>query len=89
MTMIEKMARASHEFFRPIYNLPDFDTIPDDAKSMAYQHARAVLGGMDAPSEAMLSALTPDGIPGPSLHQEECRQFWHGMIEAAKAEKIA
>lgn len=55
MNLIEKAARASHEFFRPIYKLPPWEEIPKDAQSMALQHAKAVLSAIREPTMGMIS----------------------------------
>lgn len=81
MTMIETMARAAHEFFRPIYKLPPFDDLPADAKSTAFQQAKAVLTGMKASSPAIERVST-------SAVSYTNDDIWRMFIDACLAEKL-
>lgn len=54
MTLIEAMAKASHEFFRGVYaGLPPFEDLPLDARSVTLQHAKAILAAMEPPPAAI------------------------------------
>lgn len=48
MTMIEIVARASHTFFQPVYNLTPWEALPQDAKHTALAHAKACIEAMSA-----------------------------------------
>ena len=93
MTMIEQMARASHEFFRPIYGLPPFDELPPDAKSTMFQHAAAILAGMREPPASLKRFDAPGGdvvIWDATCHYCGGAKFiWQAMIDKAIEEKPA
>lgn len=85
MTMIEQIARASHEFFRPIYKLPPFDELPEDAKSTMFQHAKAILEWL--PEELPMPLY--DAAKHYCYEDTDPDKVWAAVIKAALAEKPA
>lgn len=81
MTTIETIARASHEFFQPIYGLPPFDALPADSKSVMLQHAKAILVAMEPPPPA-IQAVSISSI---NYGGEE---VWQMFIKACLEEKM-
>lgn len=86
MTMIETIARASHDFFAPIYKLPPFDDLPAESKSVMYQHAKAILTAMREPSQAMADGVDAGPVKGSG--SDACA-FWRALVDTALEEKPA
>lgn len=82
MTMIERVARASHDFFRPIYMLPPFDDLPEASKSVMFQHARSILAAMEAPSPAIEAVRTASIDYGSG-------EVWRMFVKGVLVEKAA
>lgn len=85
-SMVERVARASHEFFRPLYKLPPWEDIPDTHKSVGLQHARALLATMRESTPGMWPAggRTQPVEPWNDLEPEMwARIQWAAMIDAA------
>lgn len=82
MNLIERVARASHDFFRPIYKLPPWEEIPPDAHSMALQNAKAILVAIRDPTASMVSAAF-EGTAFQSARFNEIEDGWKHMIDAA------
>lgn len=57
MNLIEKAARASHDFFRTKYTLlPPWDELPPSAQDLARDHITAVLVSVREPTDEMVAA---------------------------------
>ena len=82
MPMIETIARASHEFFAPIYRLPPFDDLPAESKSVMFQHAKAILAKMEAPPAAIQTVAI-------SSINYDVAEVWQMFIKACLEEKPA
>lgn len=94
MSMLDQVAKASHDFFRTQYTLlPPWDELPPEAQNLGRQHVAAILTAMRDPTESMTIAggeqidfdeFSPDAT---QFMRRQATYCWNRMIDAGLAGK--